>query len=131
MTSAKDVNYYLSLPYTIEIVRTDESTWFARVVELPGCITEGDSPEDAAAMIRDAMAAWIEVALEDGQIVPEPKPADDYSGKFVVRVPKSLHRDLVETAAREGVSLNQYIGAELARAVGHPANRTTSGSLSK
>ena len=51
-------------------------------------------------MIRDAMAAWLEVALEDGQIVPEPKPAEDYSGKFVVRVPKSLHRDLVETAAR-------------------------------
>lgn len=124
MASAKDVNYYLSLPYTIEIIRTNESTWFARVVELPGCITEGDSPEDAAAMIRDAMAAWIEVALEDGQIVPEPKPAEDYSGKFVVRVPKSLHRDLVETAAREGVSLNQYIGAELARAVGHIANRT-------
>lgn len=129
MTSAKDVNYYLSLPYTIEITRADESTWFARVVELPGCITEGDSPEDAAAMIRDAMAAWIEVALEDGQVVPEPKPAEEYSGKFVVRVPKSLHRDLVETAAREGVSLNQYIGAELARAVGYSANRTaTSGS---
>ena len=70
------------------------------------------------------MAAWIEVALEDRQPVPEPKSVEEYSGKFIVRVPKSLHRDLAETTAREGVSLNQYISAELARAVGHGTSRT-------
>ena len=47
-------------------------------------------------------------------------PEEDYSGKFVVRVPRSLHRDLVETAEQEGVSLNQYINVVLARAVGWP-----------
>ena len=120
MTSSKDLNYYLSLPYTIELIREDESTWFARVVELPGCITEGDSPQDVIEMIHDAMAGWIEVALEDGESIPEPRPSEEYSGKFVVRVPKSLHRDLVEAAAREEVSLNHYIGTELARAVGRP-----------
>ena len=104
MTSSKDLSYYLSLPYTIELIREDESTWFARVVELPGCITEGDSPQDVIEMIYDAMAGWIEVALEDGESIPEPRPAEEYSGKFVVRVPKSLHRDLVEAAARRGES---------------------------
>jgi antitoxin HicB len=127
MDREKGLDYYLSLPYTIELVRTDDLTWFARVAELRGCMTEGDSPEHAAAMIRDAMAAWIEVALEDGLPIPEPRPAEEYSGKFVVRIPKSLHRDLVETAAREGVSLNQYVGAELARAVGHAGGRTAAG----
>ena len=63
MTSSKDLNYYLSLPYTIELIREDESTWFPRVVELPGCITEGDSPQDVIEMIHDAMAGWIEVCL--------------------------------------------------------------------
>ena len=91
---SKDINYYLSLPYTIEIVREDEETWFARIVELPGCMTEGDTAEEAAEMIQDAMRAWLEIALEDGKIIPEPRALEDYSGRFVVRVPKSLHRDL-------------------------------------
>lgn len=117
----KDLAYYLALPYTIELVREEDAAWFARVVELPGCISEGDSAEDAAGMIQDAMAGWIELALEDGRAIPEPKPREEYSGKFVVRVPRSLHRDLVEAAAREQVSLNQFIATELARAVGRPA----------
>jgi antitoxin HicB len=121
--NAKDLNYYLSLPYTIEMVREDETTWFVRVVELPGCISEGDSPSEAIEMIQDAMAGWLEVALEDGRQIPEPKPIDEYSGKFVVRLPRSLHRELVEAAARDGVSLNQYVVAELARAVGHAQAR--------
>lgn len=120
-TTMKDLAYYLALPYTIELVREEDAAWFARVVELPGCISEGDSAEDAAGMIQDAMAGWIELALEDGRSIPEPKPREEYSGKFVVRVPRSLHRDLVEAAAKEQVSLNQYIATELARAVGRPA----------
>ena len=112
--------YYLSLPYTIELKREAEGGWFVSVRELPGCMSAGDTPEDAAAMIRDAMAGWIEVALEDGQAIPEPRPLEEYSGKFVVRVPSSLHQDLVEMAEREGVSLNQYCNVALARAVGLP-----------
>jgi len=99
-------------------MRQDEETWFAHVVELPGCMTEGDTPEEAVRMIFDAMAGWIEIALEDGQPVPEPRPVEEYSGRFVVRVPRSLHRDLVEMANREGVSLNQYINVVLAQAIG-------------
>ncbi|MCZ7573511.1 MAG: type II toxin-antitoxin system HicB family antitoxin [Ardenticatenaceae bacterium] len=120
MNDRKDLEYYLALPYTIEIRREDDETWFARVVELPGCMTEGDTAEEAAAMIRDAMAAWLEVALDEGRSVPEPRPLDEYSGRFVVRVPRSLHRDLVESAEREGVSLNQYVIVALARAAGGP-----------
>lgn len=117
----KELAYYLALPYTIELIREEDATWFARVVELPGCLSAGDSAEDAAGMIQDAMAGWIELALEDGRSIPEPKPREEYSGKFVVRVPRSLHRDLVEAAAKEQVSLNQFIATELARAVGRPA----------
>lgn len=118
MNDPKDFEYYLALPYTIQIRREDDKTWFAHVVELPGCMTEGDTVEEAAAMIRDAMAAWLEVALDEGQPIPEPRPLDEYSGRFVVRVPRSLHRDLVEAAEREGVSLNQYVTVALARAAG-------------
>jgi antitoxin HicB len=71
-------------------------------------------------MIQEAMSLWLEVALEEGLPIPEPRPDEAYSGKFVVRVPRSLHRELVEMAEHEGVSLNQYINVALAHSVGRP-----------
>jgi antitoxin HicB len=114
----KTVEYYLSLPYTIELIVEPTGGWFVAVKELPGCMSEGDTPEEAVEMIRDAMRGWIEISLEDGNPIPEPRGLEDYSGKFVVRVPRSLHRELVERAAQEGVSLNQYVNVALAQAVG-------------
>jgi antitoxin HicB len=116
----KTVEDYLKLPYHIEIIREDDEEnpgWVARVMELPGCLTQGDTFEELGEMIEDAMRGWISIALEDGIPVPEPAPDEDYSGKFVVRLPRSLHRQLAQTAEREGVSLNQFINVALARAV--------------
>jgi hypothetical protein len=47
-----------------------------------------------------------------------PRDNREYSGKFIVRVPKSLHRQLDRLADREGVSLNQYLVSELSKVVG-------------
>lgn len=116
----KTLDYYTALPYTIELQYDPEDAWFVRVKELPGCMSQGDSPEEAIEMIQEAMQLWLEVALEDGDPVPEPRQLEDYSGKFVVRLPRSLHRDLVDTAEEEGVSLNQYINVALGRSVGQP-----------
>jgi antitoxin HicB len=116
----------LTLPYTIEIQRDDSGDyrgWFARVRELPGCMTQAEHFEELGTMVEDAMRAWIEVALEDGQPVPEPAPEEQYSGKFVLRVPRSLHRQLAEAAEAEGVSLNQYCSTALALVLGQ-AQRT-------
>ena len=114
----KTVEYYMSLPYTIELRREPDEGWYVQVKELRGCMSQGETREEALAMIQEAMEAWLEVALEDKLPIPEPKMEEDYSGKFVVRVPRSLHQELVESAAREGVSLNQYINVALARSVG-------------
>jgi len=114
----KTVEYYMHLPYAIELRHDAGEGWFVRVQELPGCISQGDSAEEAVAMIHEAMLLWLEVALEAGDAIPEPRPDERYSGKFVVRVPRSLHRELVERADRDGVSLNQYVNVALARAVG-------------
>lgn len=117
----RSIEDYLTMPYTIEVVRDESeeySGWFARVVELPGCMTQADTFEELGQMIEDAMRAWIEATLENGQSIPEPRPAESYSGKFVVRVPKSLHRELAEAAEREGVSLNTFVNVALGRAVG-------------
>lgn len=117
----KSVDDYLNLPYTIEFVRdasdAEHPVWFAAVRELRGCMTEADDFNEAARQIRDAMRVWIEDTLEAGEFVPEPRSEGEFSGKFSVRLPKSLHRNLVHQAEREGVSLNQYIAAVLSRSV--------------
>ena len=77
-------------------------------------------------MIANAMSDWIETALEEGIEVPLPQVEEEYSGKFNTRVPKSLHRKLVEAAERDGVSLNQWINTALAEAVGQTAARRPS-----
>ena len=59
-------------------------------------------------MIQDAMQAWITTAIEDDEEIPEPG-RNRYSGRFVRRLPRSLHRQLAVLAAHERISLNQYI----------------------
>ncbi len=83
--------------------------------------TEGDSPEEAADLVQDALSGWLEIALEDGRPIPEPQASEAYSGRFVVRVPRTLHQQLVEAAEQEGVSLNQFINVALAGRVTRPA----------
>ncbi len=105
------VKEYLELPYNIVIKKiSDESgTYFhAAVLELDGCQTTGDTYEEAYHDIFEAMEGYIETKLENGFEVPMPVGTEDYSGKFVVRLPKSLHQRLAMEALQEGVSLNQY-----------------------
>ena len=112
---------YLELPYTIEVLKDEGenySGWFARVVELPGCMTQADTFAELSEMIEEAMALWIETALEDGETIPLPRSVDDFSGRFVIRIPKSLHKELVEMAEREGVSLNTYVNVALGKTIG-------------
>lgn len=125
----KTVDNYLKLPYTIELKPEPAGGWFVAVKELPGCMSQGDTPAEAIAMIQDAMRGWLAVALEDGETIPEPWADEDYSGKFVARVPRSLHRQLAETAEREGVSLNQYLNVALAGAVNQTAVKPVAPSL--
>lgn len=117
----KDLEYYMALPYTIELVKDpDEPDWFVRVKELSGCMSQGATPDEAISMIREAQELWLEGMLEMGRPIPEPaEPFPDYSGKFVVRVPQSLHRKLAEQAEQDGVSLNAFVTAALAEAVGY------------
>jgi antitoxin HicB len=75
----KDLDYYLALPYTITLTELDpgEGGWFARVEELPGCMSDGETPEEAREMIREAMELWLEVRIEKGYPIPEPGEAHE------------------------------------------------------
>jgi len=106
----KTVEEYMKLPYAIEIT-PDDGSYFVKVKELEGCMSVGDTRAEALEMIDDAMRGWLEIALEDGLEIPLPEALreDKYSGKFALRMAKSLHRKLAEGAEQEGVSINQYM----------------------
>ena len=118
---SKTLDYYLQLPYKVEIFPEENGEGFTAIIpELPGCMTASEDFSDLESLIQDAKRVWIEVALKHGDHIPEPAPEEvkEYSGKFLVRVPKSLHRELSVRAEVEGTSLNQLIVAMLADATG-------------
>lgn len=107
----KTINEYKELPYNLIIQHVQDesgSYYYGRVMELDGCQSTGETFEEAYENLQEAMEGYIETKLENGFDVPEPINVDDYSGKFNIRIPKSLHFRLVMEAEKEGVSLNQY-----------------------
>lgn len=107
------LEFYLDKVYPFVVYPAEEGGYVAEVEELPGCITQGETLDEVAERIEDARRGWVEVAYETGEEIPLPRTEETYSGKFVLRLPKYLHRRLSEQATKEGVSLNQYVVALL------------------
>jgi len=112
----KKIEDYLKLPYTYEFKKEDDGTYFISVKELEGCCSVGDTVEEALEMIEDAKETWLSYSLEKGLPIPEPENLDSksYSGKFIVRVTPTLHKQLSLQAKSNGVSLNYYVSEILA-----------------
>ena len=117
----KSLDYYLGLPYKFTLYPAEEGGYVIEIPDLPGCLSQGETTEEAIANIGDAKKCWLETLIENGMEIPEPVVDHDYSGRFNVRVPKSLHQILAEQAKRENVSLNQLILYHLSRGTGYKA----------
>lgn len=110
---------YLKRPYARILIPEEDGSFRAEIAEFPGCIALGETAPDAIANLEDAAFDWLMAALGNGQGIPPPFEANnDYSGKLVVRLPKSLHKKAAWAAERDGVSLNQLILTSIAIAVG-------------
>jgi antitoxin HicB len=113
----KDLTYYESLPYTVIMRKDEDGDFVARIQELPGCIAHGEDEASAIEQLYSMQKLWLEDALRAGDAIPEPEDeAALPSGKWVQRVPRKLHRDLVRMAERESVSLNQLVTSMLTEA---------------
>ena len=94
--------------------------------DLPGCVSDGGTMEEAIKNGREAFLGWIAVQAEMKRDIPKPewKPDEDktmpseVSGKFIQRLPKSLHAKLVKRAKQEGVSLNSLTLSLIAEGIG-------------
>lgn len=106
---AETLEYYMALPYRVEIVEDKAEGGFAlHCPELSGCVTCAATVEEGLKLLEDAKRSWFAACLEDGVSIPEPSRLEDYSGQFKLRLPRSLHKRLAERSDEEGVSMNQY-----------------------
>jgi antitoxin HicB len=116
----KTLDEYLALSYHYELVRgePDEGGFVAFHPELEGCISQGETADEAVENLDDARDAWITTRFQGGLAIPEPARESDFSGKVLLRMSTRLHESLVRLARTEGVSLNQLLNETLARRVG-------------
>lgn len=104
----------LPTTYRFEVISDPDGGYVVRYPDLPGCMTQVDRLEEVGPAAEEIRELWIEAARDLGQPIPAPSEAGAFSGRFNVRMPRSLHRDLVLRAAAEGVSLNQFVVSLLA-----------------
>jgi predicted RNase H-like HicB family nuclease len=109
----------LRRPYGRTVMPETDGTFRAEIIEFPGCIAVGDTAVEALESLEDVATSWLEVALSKKQAIPAPiENAEGFSGKLVLRLPKSLHKKAAHMAAREGVSLNQFLLSSLSEQIG-------------
>ncbi len=83
--------------------------------EFPSLSWLAPTPGGALKGIRQLVSEVVADLKESGEPVPDPLACRPYSGRFLVRIPPEVHRELAMEAAEAGVSLNRLASARLAR----------------
>lgn len=112
-----EVKDYMKLPYTRLVQEINDESghyFYGRVLELDGCQTTADTLDELYADLNEIMESYLEIKIENNLPIPVPETVEKYSGKFLVRLPKTLHQRLAIEANKEGVSLNQLALYKLA-----------------
>ena len=105
----KKAEEYMKLKYRFELTEDEaEGGYVISYPDLIGCMSSGETIEEAVKNGEDARREWFIAALECGMEIPKPFDAEEYSGQFRLRMPKSLHKLLAERSKQEGISMNQY-----------------------
>ncbi|MCR6545683.1 type II toxin-antitoxin system HicB family antitoxin [Dehalobacterium formicoaceticum] len=115
----KELDYYLKADYPFTVrPDLDDGGYIVEFPDLRYCVGTGDTTEDAIKDAVIAKAEWIKAAYEDNINIPDPGSAEEYNGRISLRIPKSLHRNIVESAKKEGVSANQFISHLISLGIG-------------
>ncbi len=134
MRTKKDLNYYLNLPYKIEITAIKEKDGGGYIAALPqigrfALCADGETIEEALRNLEEIKKERFAFYLENNIQIPEPtEDEEEYSGKFVIRIPRMLHKHLAYQARLNGVSLNQYVTYLLAMNLGKDKQGVESGN---
>ena len=102
--------------YTYRVTWSEEDKEYVGLcAEFPSLSWLADSPGTALKGIRYVVADVIQDMKKNGEEMPEPIANKNYSGKFMVRVPPEVHRNLAIQAAESGVSINRLVSTRLSR----------------
>ena len=113
-------------PFQIRILSKEDGGGFLiEYLDVPGCLSDGETPQEAIKNGRDALRACLRTMREFGDPIPMPGSFGSSSGQWRQRVPKSLHARLVARAAREGVSLNTLVTTLLAEGLAGRQSRAS------
>jgi antitoxin HicB len=111
-------------PFTVRRLSGDDGGgYLVEYPDIPHCIADGETSEEAIRNGREALEACLVTLAEFGERIPKPNSTTASSGQWRQRVPKSLHARLVERAEREGVSLNTLVTALIAEGIGRREGR--------
>ena len=113
------MNNIQQYPFEVHAISEDDGGGY--LISFPDfseCISDGETPEEAIRNGMDALDETIAALESMGFPVPEPGSGGGYSGKFIQRVPKSIHARLAMRAKQEGVSMNSLVISFLAEGLG-------------
>jgi predicted HicB family RNase H-like nuclease len=100
--------------YTYRITWSeDDQEYVGLCLEFPSLSWLADTQEASLQGIRNLVKKAVQDMKTHGESPPLPLSSRSYSGKFVVRIPPEVHRELAMKAAEEGISLNRLISAKL------------------
>lgn len=124
------IENHMNLPYRIEIVKIPDEKGGGFMARLPqfgrmAAIGDGETVDEALRNLEESKRALFETYISEGSEVPDPDTfEEDFSGRFVLRIPKYLHKDLAQRAKENDASLNSFAIALLSSALYE--NRTLS-----
>ena len=106
------------MKYKLEINwNPNDEAYVVSVPELPGCVTHGDTLDEAFQKAKEAIAGYIESLQKRRLPIPKPLSEKQFSGKIPLRIDPILHRDLVIQASIAGLSVNKFIETKLKKAI--------------
>src|SRR5580658_6385075 len=102
--------------FTVRPLTKDEGGgYLVEYPDIPGCMSDGETIEEAIANGREALRDCIDVFRESGRKVPKPSVQ---AAQWRQRVPRTLYSKLTKQAESEGVSINSFVTAIIAEAIG-------------
>ncbi|MGH2444713.1 MAG: toxin-antitoxin system HicB family antitoxin [Candidatus Limnocylindria bacterium] len=110
--------------YRTEVRMEEDGSWSLTVPSLPGLVVVGETFGEAWGEMPKVIDLWVEAARDGGQVIPPPdKDSVDrsYSGKLMLRMPRTLHAGLARLARSEGTSINMLCVTALTEAVSRRA----------
>lgn len=93
----------------------DDNEYVGLCTEFPSLSWLSATPEAALKGIRKLVAEIVADMESSDETVPESIACRQYSGKFMVRVPPEVHRNLAIRAAESGISLNRIVSSKLSQ----------------